>query len=136
MTSPRDALREIGKGAALVFTENTYPRRRPTKSERGRYVSSVFNVGLPWPMTRGRGALLLAVPLIVVLGGGVLVAWAAATFIEPSLWRLALPVAWVLLSRTIVRLIVRLCRPKDVDQRWAELRQATAQLSAQHAPQP
>lgn len=134
MTTPREALREIGSGVALVFSESTYPHRQLPKSARCRYVSSVFNIGLPWPMTRDRGTLLLLVPLVFVLGGGILVAWAAATFIEPALWRLVLPIAWILLSRTIVRLIVRLRAPDDVDQRWAEIREFTAQLSTRHAP--
>lgn len=112
------------------------PYRRVAMIERPRYVSSVFNIGLPWPMTRSRGALLLAVPLIVVPGGAIVVGWLAATFIEPLLWCLALPIVWMLLSLAILTLIYQLGRPKDVDQRWAELRQATAQLSAQHTPQP
>ncbi|WP_299091646.1 hypothetical protein [uncultured Microbacterium sp.] len=99
-----------------LMMHHPIPYRRVVMIERPRYVSSIFGFGLPWPTTRGRGALLLAVPLIVVPGGAVFFGWLAAMFIEPLLWCLVLPIVWMLLSLAILTLIYQLGRPKGVDR--------------------
>ncbi len=77
-------------------------------------------VRLPWPMTAGEAAVYVVIMAgVAVLGIGVAL-WGAWQLIEPSLWRLAPVVVWVVVWKVLILpAAVRSVRPGDVAARCA-----------------
>lgn len=91
--------------------------------DRIRLVDSELR--LPWPMRTLEALGFATFLLVLVIGTTAAVVWASSTMIEPSLWRLAPPVAWLLvLRRWVIPSLVWSARPDDIDARRAAKQRA------------
>ncbi|PPG65147.1 hypothetical protein SAMN06295924_1238 [Rathayibacter rathayi NCPPB 2980 = VKM Ac-1601] len=77
-----------------------------------------YELRLPWPMTAGESVGYLCIMLGCLLAGIAVVLWASVRLIEPSPWRFAPTIIWlVLFCRWIGPAIVRSLMPDDVNER-------------------
>lgn len=74
---------------------------------------------LPWPMTGLEAARWYALLVPALVLPTVVLAWVTTAATEPSLWRVTVPLAWLLLFKVAALPgLARALRPADTASRW------------------